>query len=109
MIESLAPKGTLQEHDGQGSFARYAGLLIVLTLILVTFAQLYAFLFMDLCNPIIHNGAPVVHDEAVLKECVKRLDASAQAAWATAIGMTLGGTAGWFYRETKKAEVANGR
>ena len=98
----------LKGTTNQTSFARYAGLLIVLTLILVTFAQLYAFLFMEICNPIIEGGKLIIHDDKIIKICERRLDTGAQAAWATAIGMTLGGTAGWFYRETKKAEVANG-
>lgn len=110
MISNLAPKGTLEEDNGTGSFARYAGLLIVLTLIIVTFAQLYAFLFMNLCNPVTYEGKAVLDASGeVLKNCVKRLDPGAQAQWALAIGGTLGGTAGWFYRETKKAEVANGK
>jgi hypothetical protein len=105
----MLPPGTLSGDTQQTSFARYAGLLIVLTLILVTFAQLYAFLFMNICNPLTDAaGQVVLHDEEIVKMCVKRLDPGDQAQWALAIGGTLGGTAGWFYRETKKAEVANG-
>jgi hypothetical protein len=102
----MIPDGTLEgETGGGGSFARYAGLLIVVTLIIVTFAQLAAFLWMNDCNPLQDAaGQLIIFKDEIVEECTKRLDPGAQAQWALAVGGTLGGTAGWFYRETKRAE-----
>jgi hypothetical protein len=106
----MLPQGTLEGEVGGGaSYARYAGLLIVLTLIIVTFAQLAAFLWMNDCVPLQDAaGNLVIFKDQIVETCSKRLDPGAQAQWALAVGGTLGGTAGWFYRETKRAEVANG-
>lgn len=100
----MGPQGVLQSENGKGaSFARYAGILIVFTLIGLAVAQLVGFLMMEICNPIVEGGRLLIHKDEVVENCVPRLDPAAMAAWSTAIGMTLGGTAGWFYRETKRA------
>lgn len=105
----VMPEGTLQGEGTHGSFARYAGLLIVLTLIGMAVGQLAAFIWADICNPLQDAaGQLLIFKDELVMECEPRMEPGGMAAWSTAIGGTLGATAGWFYRETKRAEVANG-
>ncbi len=101
----MGPTGVLNQNGGT-SFARYAGILIVFTLIGIAVAQLVGFLTMELCNPIVEGGELLVHKGELVETCVPRLEPGGMAAWSTAIGGTLGATAGWFYRENKRAASA---
>ncbi len=101
------PQGVIMgaSTNGNKSFARYAGILIVFTLIGLAVAQFVAFVWADICNPLQDAaGKIIIHKGEVVETCQPRMEPAGMAAWSTAIGMTLGGTAGWFYRENKRAE-----
>ena len=93
----MMPDGTLSGGNGGASFARYAGLLMVVSTILLVFGMIAMLALMDICNP------AAVGTEIHLV-CERRFDPGGLAAFMTAAGATLGGTTVFLYRANKQAE-----
>jgi hypothetical protein len=94
----IAPEGTLSGKTDQTSFARYAGLLMTFSIIVLVFVMVAMLALMDICNP------AVVGTE-VHEVCEKRFSPSNLAAFMTAAGATFGGTTVFLYRANKQAET----
>ena len=95
----MLPPGTLQgaNSNGHASFARYAGLLMVIATIVLVFGLTAMLAFMDLCNP------AAIGDE-IREVCDKRFSPGNLSAFMTAAGATFGGTTVFLYRANKQAE-----
>ena len=94
----MIPEGTLKGEGGGSSFARYAGLLMVVSTIVLVFAMAAMLAFMDLCNP------AVVGTE-IREVCEKRFESGGLAAFLTAGGGVLTACTVFLYRANKAAEV----
>jgi hypothetical protein len=106
----MLPKGTFQSDVSKTpSYGRIMGGIMVATMVALAVGQFVAFLTLDACEPLQDAaGNLIVFKDEIVEKCKMRLDPSAQAAWSTATGGTLTVAIGWLYRETKRAEVANG-
>ncbi len=93
----MIPDGTLSGEGGGNSFARYAGLLMVVSIILLVGVLLAMLALMDVCNPSLVGTE--VHEV-----CARRFEPGGLAAFMTAAGATFGGTTVFLYRANKKAE-----
>jgi len=107
----MLPQGTLSGETAQTSFARYVGLLMILSIIALVFGLTAILVWLDTCTPTL-LGTEIVDDvsKLVIRDiCVPRFQPGAMAAFMTAAGATFGGTTVFLYRATKAAEVANGQ
>jgi hypothetical protein len=96
----MLPQGTLSGDEGGGaSFARYAGLLMVVSTIILVFVMVAMLVFQDVCNP------AVVGTE-IREVCKRRFEPGGLAAFLTAGGGVLTACTVFLYRENKRA--ANG-
>ena len=106
----MLPQGTLSGDEGGGaSFARYAGLLMVLATIVFVFGLTVILISLETCTPTL-LGSEIVDDvqRLVIRDiCTGRFTPGGLAAFMGAGGATFGGTTVFLYRENKRA--ANGK
>jgi len=93
----MMPEGTLSGSTDQTSFARYAGMLMVLAIIVLVFTMVAMLALMDICNPALIGTE-------IREVCEKRFTPGNLAAFMTAAGATFGGTTVFLYRANKQAE-----
>lgn len=99
----MMPEGTLTGGGGGASFARYAGLLMVVSTILLVGALVAMLVFADLCDPLTDAaGKLLIHKDEVMKTCKARFEPGGLATFMTAAGMTFGGTTVFLYRANKQ-------
>ena len=100
----MLPQGTLSGEDGNGaSFARYAGLLMVLSTIVLVFGLAAMLFWAETCTATLLGTEA---DKLVIRDlCGPRFTPGGLAAFMTAAGGVLTACTVFLYRENKQAET----